>query len=90
MLFHSPNFDSIMAALLGLVGTTKPLMWSTSGKTRVYQPNGPRECARRRAQALRNFQRWQSRNRARLGEDTTFFNPHTTLVQHLPNFGDML
>lgn len=90
MRFHKPYIDTIMAALLSLVVPTKPLMWSTSGKTRVYQPNGPRECARRRAQAQRNFQRWQDRNRARLGEDTTFFNPHTKLVQHLPNFGDML
>lgn len=90
MRFHKPYIDTVMAVLLNLVVPTKPLMWSTSGTARVYQPNGPRECARRRAQALRNFQRWQSRNRARLGEDTTFFNPHTTLVQHLPNFGDML
>lgn len=90
MRFHKPYIDTIMAALLSLVVPTKPLMWSTSGKTRVYQPNGPRECARRRAQALRNFQRWQSRNRARLGEDTTFFNPHTTLVQNVTKIGDML
>lgn len=90
MRFHSPNFDSIMAGLLSLVALRRPLMWSTSGTARVYQPNGTRECARRRAQALRNFKRWQDRNRARLGDDTTFFNPHTKLVQHLPNFVDML